>query len=152
MVNGAPAPRSLKGSGSIDTAQEETANATVGFTNAYKPTQTTLDGSVSLVVGNPFAGRPTTGNETFRFEISGTGLATDGMTPIVAPLPVDKDGQPVLVATATLDVTMAASQNTPSTVSGAFGSITFERAGTYTYTVRELVPGEDYVGREARQG
>ena len=115
-----------------------TANvAAMQFVNSYEPSSTQLDSSTSLAVSKTFSGRATTGEETFAFEISGTGVAADGVTAITAPLPADDQGQQIT----RVEITMPKSDTDP-TVSPvmAFDTITFDQAGTYTYTIREVVP------------
>ena len=136
-LDGAEAVAGTSTSGAIDAAKD--MGSTVAFTNTYAPESGTLDGQVALGVSKTFTGRTTDGTEKFTFEISGSGVASDGITGIEAPMPSDGEGN----SATTIEITIPASgDGTSSSASGSFGTITFTRPGTYTYEIREVVPSQ----------
>lgn len=92
------------------------------FTNAYQPTGITIGegDKASITVQKTFDGHDWTDGYTFEYTIKNTG-APAGVT---APMP-DKD---------TIGIGSPASGNVNT---GAFGEMTFEREGTYTYEITE---------------
>ena len=104
-----------------DGIQEDANNFT--FTNSYKPSSTTIgDGAVAgITVEKSFTGHTWTDDYNFEFTITDDGN-TAGLD--ANPMPAD--------TTIEIGAPQGGTTNT-----GAFGSMTFEKAGTYTYTISE---------------
>lgn len=99
--------------------EPETANI-AAFTNTYTPEPATLNGEENLSVTKKLVGREWGNEESFTFTIAAAGDNAEN-----TPLPDEK----VLTLT----------KPTPDgdTATGHFGDITYEKPGTYVYTITE---------------
>ena len=92
------------------------------FTNNYSASSVTLDAQSGLSAKKVLEGRDWADGDTFTAQLT----AEDGV-----PMP---EGARSKVAT--VELTMKAQTAT-------FGDITYDKPGTYTYTIKEVVPGSD---------
>ncbi len=92
------------------------------FTNNYSANSVTLDAQSGLSAKKVLEGREWADGDTFTAQLT----AEDGV-----PMP---EGARSKVAT--VELTMKAQTAT-------FGDITYDKPGTYTYTIKEVVPGSD---------
>lgn len=92
------------------------------FTNSYEPTSTTIGdgGNAGITVQKTFEGHTWTDDYTFEYTIKNTG-APDGVT---APMP-EKN---------TIEI---GNPESGKVNTNAFGAMTFEQEGTYTYEITE---------------
>ena len=95
---------------------------TLVFTNNYSASSVTLDAQNRLSATKVLEGRGWTDDDTFTVQLT----AEDGV-----PMP---EGAKSKVSTVKL---------TNKTQTAAFGDITYNKPGTYTYTIREVIPGSD---------
>ena len=95
---------------------------TLVFTNNYSASSVTLDAQNRLSATKVLEGRGWTDDDTFTAQLT----AEDGV-----PMP---EGAKSKVSTVKL---------TNKTQTAAFGDITYNKPGTYTYTIREVIPGSD---------
>ena len=95
---------------------------TLVFTNNYSASSVTLDAQNRLSATKVLEGRGWTDDDTFTVQLT----AEDGV-----PMP---EGAKSKVSTVRL---------TNKTQTAAFGDITYNKPGTYTYTIREVIPGSD---------
>lgn len=98
------------------------------FTNSYSTTPYTLSGDTNLLINKTLTGRKWAAGDSFSFVLKA-------------------DGGDVEDAIAAGDVVMPASNeitiqknNDTDTMAGAFGDITFKKAGVYTFTINEVIP------------
>lgn len=92
------------------------------FTNNYSANRVTLDAQSGLRANKVLKGRNWADGDTFTVQLT----AEDGV-----PMP---EGARSKVAT--VELTMKAQTAT-------FGDITYDKPGTYTYTIKEVIPGSD---------
>ena len=92
------------------------------FTNNYSANRVTLDAQSGLRANKVLKGRNWADGDTFTAQLT----AEDGV-----PMP---EGARSKVAT--VELTMKAQTAT-------FGDITYDKPGTYTYTIKEVIPGSD---------
>lgn len=92
------------------------------FTNKYSANRVTLDAQSGLRANKVLKGRNWADGDTFTVQLT----AEDGV-----PMP---EGARSKVAT--VELTMKAQTAT-------FGDITYDKPGTYTYTIKEVIPGSD---------
>ena len=92
------------------------------FTNNYSANRVTLDAQSGLRANKVLKGRDWAAGDTFTAQLT----AEDGV-----PMP---EGARSKVAT--VELTMKAQTAT-------FGDITYDKPGTYTYTIKEVIPGSD---------
>lgn len=92
------------------------------FTNNYSANRVTLDAQSGLRANKVLKGRDWAAGDTFTAQLT----AEDGV-----PMP---EGARSKVATVEL---------TNKTQTAAFGDITYNKPGTYTYTIKEVIPGSD---------
>ena len=92
------------------------------FTNNYSANRVTLDAQSGLRANKVLKGRNWADGDTFAAQLT----AEDGV-----PMP---EGARSKVAT--VELTMKAQTAT-------FGDITYDKPGTYTYTIKEVIPGSD---------
>lgn len=117
-----------------DAAQGATAN-NFTFTNGYEPSPTTIGDATNagITVEKSFTGHAWTDDYTFKFTIADGGN-TAGLG--ANPMPADK----------TIEV---GAPQSGTTNTGAFGLMTFEKEGVYTYKITEVKGtnvGIDYDG------
>lgn len=92
------------------------------FTNNYSASSVTLDAKDRLSVKKRLNGRDWNDSDTFTVQLT----ADDGV-----PMPKGARSK-----VATVELTMKAQTAT-------FGDITYDKPGTYTYTISEVIPGSD---------
>lgn len=92
------------------------------FTNNYSANRVTLDAQSGLRANKVLKGRDWAAGDTFTAQLT----AEDGV-----PMPKGTRSK-----VATVELTMKAQTAT-------FGDITYDKPGTYTYTIKEVIPGSD---------
>lgn len=92
------------------------------FTNNYSANRVTLDAQSGLRANKVLKGRDWAAGDTFTAQLT----AEDGV-----PMPKGARSK-----VATVELTMKAQTAT-------FGDITYDKPGTYTYTIKEVIPGSD---------
>lgn len=105
---------------------------TLVFTNNYSASSVTLDAKDRLSVKKRLNGRNWNDSDTFTVQLT----ADDGV-----PMP---NGAKSKVST--VEITNNAPTETVDGITyktATFGDITYARPGTYTYTIREVIPGSD---------
>lgn len=95
---------------------------TLVFTNNYSASSVTLDAQNRLSATKVLEGRGWTDDDTFTAQLT----AEDGV-----PMPYGAKSK-----VSTVEITN-------KTQTAAFGDITYNKPGTYTYTIREVIPGSD---------
>lgn len=106
-----------------DTQQGQQNNFT--FTNSYEPTTVTIGDQTNagIAVQKTFIGREWSDTYSFDFKIAASSN-TAGIDVNAMPMPQD-------------DEIMIGNPESGTTNSAVFGEMTFEKAGTYTYTITE---------------
>lgn len=102
------------------------------FTNNYSASSVTLDAKDRLSVKKRLNGRNWNDSDTFTVQLT----ADDG-----APMPNGAKSQ-----VSTVEITEKAPTEKIGDITyktATFGDITYTKSGTYTYTIREVIPGSD---------
>lgn len=102
------------------------------FTNNYSASSVTLDAKDRLSVKKRLNGRNWNDSDTFTVQLT----ADDGV-----PMP---NGAKIKVST--VEITNNATTETVDGITyktATFGDITYDKPGTYTYTIKEVIPGSD---------
>lgn len=102
------------------------------FTNNYSASSVTLDAKDRLSVKKRLNGRNWNDSDTFTVQLT----ADDG-----APMPNGAKSQ-----VSTVEITKDSPTQTIGDITyktAAFGDITYTKSGTYTYTIKEVIPGSD---------
>ena len=109
-------------------------HATMRFTNSYQPKPTTRN-TATLVPGlkKVVSGRDWLENESFEFTWSAVSTTANGLDVVQMPTPVKGDN-PLLVTN------LGTYKDGEEVSVTGFGELTFDRVGTYVYTVSETVP------------
>lgn len=105
---------------------------TLVFTNKYSASSVTLDAQNRLSATKVLEGRGWTDDDTFTVQLT----AEDGV-----PMP---EGARSKVST--VEITNNAPTETVDGITyktATFGDITYDKPGTYTYTIKEVIPGSD---------
>lgn len=111
--------------------------AVLPFVNTYSTAPVEVDLSETAVFTKAITGRDWKEGDSFAFNISGTAQDENA-----APMP-KKDGKDV--TSVTVDYDMAQKQETTAAdaeTKFGFGTITFDKVGVYTYTVKEEKAGQ----------
>ena len=114
----------------------EVADGIAAFTNVYKAGSVTFDTTASAQLFKSINGRDWTDADSFSFDIAKDSASIDGMS---AEEALDAMPMPEKT-TATVDQKGGTKSN--EQVAFGFGTLTFDKAGTYTYTVTEQKAGE----------
>lgn len=117
---------------------EVTETTGMVFTNTYKPSGTTdlpTEGTGSIQLQKVLTGKAWDGDE-FTFQIAaGTATAPDGSSIDTVPMPEQTE--------VTVSEKTGTNDEHHDYADFTFGPITYDKAGTYTYTVTEVKPGID---------
>ncbi len=127
------------GSGKLTVAQTSVARSKT-FTNEYRATSAVLKGDTALGGTKTLVGRDMKDGETFSFALSSAGEDTENA--------ID-DGAIVIAgydeSTAQATATMTGAKN-GETKAFAFDEVTFNKIGTYKFSIKEQIPDQDSDG------
>lgn len=112
------------------------ADGIAAFTNTYKADSVTFDTTANAQLYKSINGRDWKDTDSFSFDIAKESATIDGMS---AEDALDAMPKPEKT-TATVDQKGGTKSN--EQVAFGFGTLTFDKAGTYTYTVTEQKAGE----------
>lgn len=119
---------------------EEYGDSAIAFRNSYRATSAVLEGETALGGTKTLNGRDMKDGETFSFALSGadpkTKEAIDDKAIVIA-------GYDKSTAQAVTTITEAKNGNPKAF---AFGTVTFNKIGTYKFSIKEQVPNQDSDG------
>lgn len=119
---------------------KEHGDRAIAFRNSYRATSAVLEGKTALGGTKTLNGRDMKDGETFSFALSGadpdTKKAIDGGDIVIK-------GYDNKTAQATATITGATNRETKAF---AFGTVTFNKIGTYKFSIKEQVPKQDSDG------
>lgn len=119
---------------------EEYGDSAIAFRNSYRATSAVLEGETALGGTKTLNGRDMKDGETFSFALSGadpdTKKAIDDGAVVIA-------GYDEKTAQAVTTITEAKNGNPKAF---AFGTVTFNKIGTYKFSIKEQVPNQDSDG------